>query len=642
MRKKLLVGVLAFAALLSNNVDAKDSVLMTINGKDVTLSEFEYLYNKNKQSQIEKQTFEKYVDMFVTYKLKVADAEEAGIDKTASFINEFNGYRDDLAAPYLKDDAVTERLAKEAYDRKLEDVDVSHIMLYKNDPVTHSRSTQLHLADSLKQCILNGESFEDLAVKYSIDGQAKRNKGHMGFIREGLLPYSFEYAAYQTPVGGISDVVETDYGFHLIKVHGRRPSMGEVLVEHVMKLFPRGANEQQKLETKAKVDSLYNIIINGGDFEDIARRESEDPGSARNGGKLPWFGTGRMVPQFEAESFRMEIGEISKPIETMYGYHVIKKLDKRGVDSFENLKKEIIATFARDSRASQARDEKIAQIKKDLKYQVFEKGKKEIISILEKHEAYDSLFLDMVKNYEKPLITYADQKLTGKDLAGDLKKYDNMSVLAAKGYIDRTLDELGTKSVVKYKKNLLEKEVPAFANLVHEYRDGLLLYEISNQKVWDKANRDKEGLEKYFQEHKNKYTWKEPKYKGFIIQVVNDSVAKLVKDKLPTISNDTLISTMKKAHGHNIKIERVLVSKGENELVDVLVFAKNPEFKNPNATFPVYFEHSGRIIAEPEEARDVRGLVTVDYQNALEKEWVKELKNKYKVKINKKVLKKVK
>lgn len=642
MRKKLLIGVFAFSALLSSSVDAKDPVLMIINGKDVTLSEFEYLYNKNKQSQIEEQPFDKYVDMFVTYKLKVADAEEAGIDKTTSFINEYNGYRDDLAAPYLKDDAVTERLAREAYDRKLEDVDVSHIMLFKNDPVTKSRSSQLHLADSLKQCILNGESFEDLAVKYSIDGQAKRNKGRMGFIREGILPYSFEYAAYSTPVGGISDVVETDYGFHLIKVHGRRPSMGEVLVEHVLKLFPRGANEQQKLETKAKVDSLYNVIVNGGDFEDVARRESEDPGSARQGGRLPWFGTGRMVPEFEQESFRLDVGEISKPIATMYGYHVIKKLDKRGLGSYESLKKEIIASFARDSRVSQARDEKIIQIKDELNYQIVEKNKQEIINILEKHEAYDSLFIDMVKNFKKPVVTFADQKITGEDLAVKLKKYDNMSVLAARGYVSRTIDELGTDKVVEYKKNLLEKENPAFANLVHEYRDGLLLYEISNQKVWDKANRDKEGLEKYFQDNKNKYTWKEPKYKGFVIQVVNDSVAQLVKDKLPKIGNDTLISTLKKAHGRNVKIERVLVSKGENELVDALVFATNPEFKNPNETFPVYFAHSGKIIAAPEEAFDVRGLVTVDYQNALEKEWVKELKKKYKVKINKKVLKKVK
>ena len=642
MRKKLLVGAFAFAALLSNNVAAKDPVLMTVNGKDVTLSEFEYLYNKNKQQQIEEQPFDKYVDMFVTYKLKVADAEAAGIDKTPNFLNEFKGYRDDLAEPYFRDESVTERLAKEAYDRMKEDVDVSHIMIEKRDPVTQSRRDQLMFADSLRNCILNGESFEDLAVKYSIDGRAKQNKGHMGFIREGILPYSFEYAAYNTPVGGISETVETDFGFHIIKVHARRASQGEVLVEHVMKLFPRGANEAQKQAVKLQVDSLYQVILNGGDFEDIAKRESEDPGSASQGGKLPWFGTGRMVPQFETESFRLKVGEISRPIETVYGYHVIKKLGERGLKPFEEMKKQIIASFGRDSRSTQARDERIAQIKDELQYTVVEKGKQFILETLEKNGAYDSAFLDILKQSDKNVVTFGDRKLTVKDIAENLKYYENMSVLAAKGYIERTIDEMGTASIVEYKKELLEQEKPEFANLVNEYRDGLLLFEISNQKVWEKAGRDKEGLEKYFNDHRDKYTWKNPKFKGFVIQVVNDSVAGLVKNELPKIGTDTLISTLKKSHGRNIKIERVLVEKGENALVDALIFEKNPEFKNPNTTFPVYFDYAGRVIEAPEEARDVKGLVTVDYQNALETEWVAELKSKYKVKINKKILKKVK
>lgn len=281
MRKKILIGMMAFATLLPISMTAKnDPVVMTVNGKDVKLSEFEYLYNKNKQQQLEKQTFDKYVDMFVVYKLKVADAEAAGIDTTNAFINEFRRYRNDLANPYLEDETVEDKLAHEAYDRMKEDVEVSHIMYHLADPKTNSLSKPREFMDSIRNCILNGQDFAELAAKYSIDPSAKRNGGNMGYIKSGLTPYAFEYAAYNTPVGEISEVVESPYGLHLVKPTAKRASRGEVLVEHIMKLFPREATNAQKLELKQRIDSIYTLVKSGADFEEIAKKESDEIGRA--------------------------------------------------------------------------------------------------------------------------------------------------------------------------------------------------------------------------------------------------------------------------------------------------------------------------------------------------------------------------
>lgn len=643
MKKKLWIGVMAAAAIMPVLALAKDPIVMTINGKDVKLSEFEYLYNKNKQQQLEKQPFDKYVDMFVTYKLKVADAEAAGIDTTKSFLKEFSGYRNDLASPYLDDKSTTDRLAKEAYDRMKEDVDVWQIMVPLSDPSRLGTFAQKAFLDSIRQCIVNkGEDFSALALKYSIDPSVKRNNGHIGYIRSGLTPYDFEYAAYNTPIGSVSEVVETPFGYHIVKPIAKRPSQGTVLVAHILKLFPKDATPKDIAKLKQQIDSIYGVVKGGANFEDVAKKESEDRGSKANGGKLPWFGTGQMIPEFEKVAFDLTKDSISTPFQTAYGFHIVKKLDSKGLPPFEDVKNEIIGNFVNDDRMDQGRREKLSQFKKQYNYTITEKGRKEIYDMIEKCNGYDSLFIANLNKSNTDLITFGNQSLKVKDLINKIKGYNNMNQIAAKGLVDRTIDPMGEEALIEYVKSDLAQTNPEFGNLIHEYRDGLLLFEISNRKVWDKASKDQEGLEAYFKANKNKYVWDSPKYKGFLIQVSNDSIAKLVKAELTNIGTDTLITTLKKQFKHNIKIEKVLVAKGENKLIDAVGFSRNVTFQNPDQKYPIYFTYEGEIIGVPEEANDVRGQVTVDYQNELEAAWIKELQSKYPVNINKKVLKKVK
>ncbi len=258
-KTKLTIGALCAAGCLSLlAASKKDPVLMTVNGEPVTLSEFEYMYHKNNQQQVSKQPLDKYIDMFTVYKLKVADAKAAGIDTTAAFNKEFKMYRNELLQPFLLDTVAEEKLAKELYERMKENVKASHIMLPLGKTAEEGKKSEAKL-DSIRSCILAGQSFEDLAVKYSIDRSASQNKGSMGYITVGRFPASFEDACYNTPIGEISPVFKTDFGYHIVKVYDRRPDPGKVLVEHILKLYPQKATEEQKAEVMQKMDSIYKV-----------------------------------------------------------------------------------------------------------------------------------------------------------------------------------------------------------------------------------------------------------------------------------------------------------------------------------------------------------------------------------------------
>ena len=638
MRKKLFLGALVATTLIS--WAAKEPVLMKMNGEEVKLSEFEYLYHKNNQQQIEKESLEQYLDRFVVYKLKVADAKVAGIDTTSAFKSEFVKYRNDLAQPYLVDSATINRLLHEAYDRKMREVQVAHIMLplEKNNDEIEANKVRL---DSIRTCILNGEDMGALAEKYSIDRTAKRNKGNLGYITSGRYPFDFEKVAYETKVGDISAPFTTDFGVHIVKVLAERPTRGEVLAEHILKLYPRGANDSIKTIKRNEIDSIYNLVVNGGDFEELAKKFSEDPGSASKGGRLPWFGSGMMVPEFEDVAFALEKGQISKPFETAYGLHIIKKLDSRKIGSFEDNKATLMNVINSDERSVEPRKAKIELLKKEYKL----KENKKFFDLIEKNIAvapYDSVFVENMKNYKCVAFSFAKKKFDAEYVAKRLNpkaKLEGAKVVTA--YVKNMMKNFEEEELVNYEIECLASKHVEYANLLNEYYNGMMLFEISNRNVWDKANRDKEGLEAYFQAHKDKYKWSNPKFKGMVIYTTNDSVNNLVKEALKDVAPDSVVAKLKKQFKRDVRIERLLVEKGENAIVDELVF-DGPKATPKDKRYTRYFMYEGKVIAQPEEAADVRGQVTSDYQAVLEDEWVKSLKSKYPVVVNQKVLKMVK
>jgi len=638
MKAKLLISSLLLGtAILA--IAKGDPVLMTINGKDIRLSEFEYLYHKNNQQQIEKETLDQYVDRFVLYKQKVADAEASGIDTTELFIREFEGYQKDLAAPYMTEDTTYHwQFVNEAYQRSLKEIDIDHFMLPLG---TNPDETQANLMrmDSIRNCVLKGEDWETLVNKYSSDPSKQRNHGHYGYVSANMFPYDFENELYNTPVGSVSKPFSTQYGVHMIRVNKTR-DRNDVHAKHILKLFPRGATEEQKMECKHKIDSIYALLKAGADFEEMAKAESQD-GSARRGGDLGWFGRGRMVQPFEDIAFDLADGAISEPFETQFGYHIIKKV-AHGAPSLADLRPIIENAISRDNRATLVKERRLNDLKAKYAYKLNPDLESYLTNALNANGGYDSAFVaQSIKGSKMPIFYYGDkQSATMASLLQQLNPKLKLNPVDGAKEIMSKIDVVAESLLTNYHGRELVKSNPEYRNLLNEYRDGMLLFEISNRRVWKAAAKDSVGLKQYFEQNRYKYNWDEPHFKGIILSAKNDSVMDLVKADIAKFGADTLTDALHNKYGSDIRMEHMVVKKGENPYADYVAFheGEKPERKGYGA----FMILEGGVIAQPQEMADVRGAVTSDYQDVLEQRWKEELAQKYPAKINKKVLKKVK
>lgn len=647
MKLKHFVCALLVAGIACSAYSVKDPVLMKINNKEVKLSEFEYLYKKNLEQQVNKETIDEYVDRFVNYKLKVAEAERLGYDTLPRIKNELNGYMSEMLEPYLTDTELQERLVREAYDRMTKSVDISHMMLPRGKNKAEDDQMVARM-DSIRTCILNGENFNDLVMKYSIDRSKTNNRGEYGYITSGVFPYSFEYAAYTTPVGELSKPILTDYGVHLIRVNGVKPDEGMVEVGHILRLFPRGnVTDSAKVAVKAQIDSIYNCILAGENFEELAKKLSQDPGSARNGGKLQPFGRGRMVKPFETYAFDLADGEISKPFETAYGYHIVKKYGHKTVGTFEETRAQIEQKMKSDERGAMPINSKVDQIMRDLNYQKNAGISDYLRKELKNHGGYDSTFVtDVVAKSTYPMFTYDKGKSTPLSMMAKMlnpkAKYANDEVAAAE--MEANVEKIARSEIVRYYSDNLMDLNPDYRNLMNEYRDGTLLFEVMNKEVWNKAKTDDKALEERFNANRSKYKWDAPHFKGIMVCAKNDSIMNEVMSSMPQLQGnpiDTITTALNKKFGRNIKMVRVVSKQGENEMVDNIAFGGKKVESTYNG-YPVYGKLLGSVISQPEEMSDVRGLVSSDYQDVLEQEWLDGLHKRYKVSIDKKVLQQLK
>lgn len=644
MRKTLVAGIGA-ACVAALGFAAKDPVIMTVNGVDVPKSEFEYLYNKNNTQQINPQSLDDYVELFKLYKLKVADAKAEGIDTLASFVKEMEQYRHELAAPYLADSVYINSLVDEAYKRLGEEVEAKHIMIFKTRDAAENEKSLARI-DSIRNVILKGDAtFEEMATKFSRDRRSAIQQGRMGWITANQYPYAFEIAAYETPEGKVSEIVESPQGYHLLKGGKHRPARGKVQASHILKLT-QNLDSAGKERVKFQIDSIYQIVkANPALFAEVAKANSEDRGSARQGGALPLFGTGEMVEQFDSVAFALPDGAISEPFETPYGWHIIYKMGHKGIDSRDQMKSRLLGRLSnpQDARFKMIRDRQTAKLAKKHKASLNPKaveGLHKAIAV----NGLDSVFFEKYTALPNGNVTLAvidGKNVPVKDFLNSINKLRQSVPASAKAIFDDNLDAWYNGKLTSAEEDVLYTNNADYHNLLNEYVDGSMLYEVSVRKVWDKAAKDEEGLKKYFEANREHYKWTEPHVKGFLVQAPNDSVAELIRARAAQLGADTLVNTLRKEFPKQILIEKVLVSKGTNALVDNLMF-DGPAPKVANAKFPVYFLISPRVITVPEEVADVKGLVTSDLQNAYQESWETELRNKYPVKVYDKVLRQVK
>lgn len=645
MKNKQLVPLFLAASLISPVAIAQDtdSVVMKVSDKSITKSSFEYTYYKNAGHQLENTTPKEYMDLFVNYQLKVLAAEAAGIDTTAQFVKELEGYREQLAQPYLVDESVKEELIQEAYNRMKEEIEVSHILFEVSPGASYVLKQQaLQTCNEVRERLIAGEDFATLAKEFSADPSAKTNEGYLGYITSGLTVYPFETAAYTTPVGVISEPVLTSYGYHLVKVTDRRPSQGLIKVAHIMTMIPQGAPEQMAQTKQQKIEEAYAKIEAGETFEDVVTAYSEDTHTVPNGGELQWFGTGQMVKEFSDAAFALtEEGEISQPIRSPYGWHIIKLIGRKPIAPLEEKRAELEKRIARDDRANKGTFAFIESLKEKYSYKLDTDLVEKLDGIPRNTPELQTQFKDSLSNETTPLFTYDDKAFTVADLVAYTTAYRDASLSI------RTMQELAEMStshtLIMYENSRLEEQYPEFKNLVQEYRDGMLLFEISNREVWERSNTDTLGIQQYFKKNKRKYKWDEPRFKGYLVQCSSEEVAQKVKQAIATLAPDTLVNTINKTFNNDsikqVKIVHRLYKAGDNEMVDNLVFATGE--LTSTEELPVVFVEGEILKKYPTEYTDVKGQVTSDYQKELEKKWLKKLHKTYSVDIDKDVLKTV-
>lgn len=635
--KRILLSIASLALIAGAfSLQARDNndVVMTVGGVPVTVGEFEYLYNKNRSQQAADMSVDEYARLFADFKRKVLEAKACGLDTIASQRAEVERYSRELALPYLWDKDMADSLMHVAYDHVKENVEVSHIMLNVNANGSPERCA--FLADSLKAVAAAGADFADLAARFS----AQPGDGYLGFLSAGTVPYSFERAAFDTPAGGCT-VAVTPYGYHVIKVHSRRPDPGNVKVRHLLRLT-RGLDEEQAAAVKAQIDSLYAVAVaSPADFAALAGAYTDDPSGKNSGGDLDWFGSGRMVPAFEQASFALADGQISEPVLTPYGYHIILREGWRPTPSFDEMRPELEKLIRSDERQNAVRMRAIEKMRGSAGVKFDKKGDKQLKKLFKKADGMDASLAQQLKTDATVLATFDGTPIAVKDVAATIRLTEIKGADNAYRIFSNSLNEIINNRVSDWMLATLADREPEYANLRNEYVDGMLLYDLCQEKIWGKPQSDPEGLEAFFKANADRYKWDRPRYRGMVVLAVNDSIADAAVaylSELPdTLTTAAYSTELRKKFFNDAKIERVLAAKGDNAVIEYVAFG-GPAPDKPGSRWVAFRAFRGEVIDAPTSAADVRSRVSVDYQEYLEKQFNDYLREKYPVEINYDVL----
>lgn len=644
MIKKTLVFVTCFAAfaLQAQNND----YVIEVNNKKISKTEFLQIYLKNNQQpKFDKKSIDEYLELYKKFKLKVLEAEALGYDTLPKLKKELQGYRKTLATPYLIDKQENQKVVEEAYKRLQKEVKASHILIRLEGNASPEDTAKAYAKIlNIKKRVESGEDFSKLAKELSDDPSAQTNAGDLGYFTAFQMVFPFEEAAYSTPVGQISSIVRTRFGYHILKVVDQRPARGIMKAAHIMIAVKRDGNTEDIAVGKKKIDEIHTKLLAGEKFEDLATNFSDDPGSSEKGGKLPEFGSGtttRMVPEFEEVAFQLKNnGDFSEPLQTDFGFHIIKRLELMPLASFDIMKKELQTKVNRDDRSKKTQTVLINKLKVEYAYtDVSKKGLKWFVKHIDSNYYKGKWNADKLKNDEL-LFSLKGIKYSQKQFANYLiSNYRAVSKTNNKELVNKQYDNWVSSEILKYEDSQLENKYPEFKALMQEYHDGVLLYEIMTDKVWNKANKDTTGLKNFYEGHKMDYQWKD-RIDAMVYECLDKNIANQVVKMLKndTITSKHILTKLNEKSELNLKVK---TNKYE---ISEVSYLKGRTFKL--GTNPIY-EFGGKfyvikvsqlIPAGPKLLIDAKGLITSDYQNYLEQEWLKELARKYSFSINEPVI----
>lgn len=636
----LLSFLIANTAAAQAADDQASPTLFLIHDKPVSSGEFLYLYRKNHQrdpDEFTKEKVEEYLTLFINYKLKVEEALSRGMDTTAAFKKEYQTYRKELLKPYLPGSRMVDSLVALTYGRLKEEVNASHILIaLKPDASPEDTLDASRRISALRKRALAGEDFGDLAAKYSEEPGAKTRRGNLGYFTAMQMVFPFEQAAYLTPVGKISQPVRTQYGYHIIKVLDRRPARGEVEVSHIMIRTGDGVDNEKARNT---IFDLYDKLQKGMDWDELCRQYSEDTNTKDKGGRLRPFGVGAMnsVPGFEEMAFSLqEKGEISDPFQTQFGWHILRLESKIPLPSLEEMRTSLTQRVSRDERAALSRQALRQKMNSEFGYEENSSVKEQVMALADSSLQHGAWHPSPGTELEKAtLFTMQDKNFAVKDFLAFVSSHQTRTSKVPAEYLSDLFDEYVDTTQVGLLEERIMRESPEYKWLLREYYEGILLFEIMEKEVWNRAMEDTVGQRNYFNAHAAKYTAGE-RIDGRIFTSTAAENLETLKSLLH--SHDSTARQFIVKHG--IKAQEGPFEKGDRSILGSIIWSPGEYLTSSGGTN--YLVQVEKILPPgPKTFEEARASVISDYQSYLEETWIKELRAKFGVKIKKRARKQV-
>ncbi len=631
------------------NVPEGPEPLVTIANEVITAEEFLYTVTKNqhlkpkKKELLTQEEFDQNFELFLNFKLKVKEAENRGMDKTEEFLNEFQMIKDDLKKPYLLKNSIQEGELRKSYSRSQEILKASHLLLEFPPNANQNDSVAvLRMAEKLKEKADSGADFNELAYLHSDDPSAKFNKGNLGYFTALQMVYPFEDAAYGLEVGEISAPVLTDFGYHIIKLVDRRPNPGEIKVSHIL-IRVEPDNPLSEDRAKRRIAEIYTVLQNKtSPWEEVVKSYSEDLDTKDRGGELPWFGVGTIVPEFEEAAFSLRaLGEISRPVKTPYGFHIIRLEERKPVASYEEMESVLRSKILRDSRSGLIQSQVSAMQMAKYNFQENEPVVAALKPFINRHYAEGKLggfssfaTMDLI---DSVLFIIPEDTFLVRSFVEFLETEDQIQTASSGSYFDPLYTKYKEISLdAKEEQDLLENNLE-YNLLVREYREGILLFSIMNELVWQKALMDSAGQEEYYKAHIYRYQWPD-RVQALLVKMSDDSqlpkVRRFLADKTyhknlrPRLEDQFLND-----YPMLFTLEEGLFTIEENAILRKIdLEAKSHELVHEGQR---YFVLVGEIIpAGPKTFEESRGKVIQDYQKQLDHELIAKLKESYSIQIN--------
>jgi peptidyl-prolyl cis-trans isomerase SurA len=622
-------------------------VLFTIDDKSYYTDEFIRVYNKNidlvkDESQ---KDLNSYLDLFVAYKLKINKANKLGLQNGTQYQNELKTYRSQLAKNYTTDTKVTKALIDEAYERMQKEVKASHILITCDENASPEDTLIAYnqILDIRKK-IIAGQKFEDAAQLYSQDPSAKENKGNLGYFSAFRMVYPFESAAFKTKVGEISNPVRTRFGYHLIKVIDVRENRGEVTVAHIMIMKPQSNTEADIAKAKNTINDIYAKLKQGENFSTLATQFSEDKNSGPRGGMLPRFASGQLSSDvFENKAFGLvNPGDYTEPFESQFGWHIVKLMEKHPIKKREEMERELDAKIRKDERSRIIVNTLNAKLRQKYPVKRNEKLYGEIKkTVTDNYYNSDWKMPENTKNFEGELFKFETKSVSGSAFLNELyvQQKSKIKTKPIGKLVDQVYSTFVDNQLNTYYNDNLENEFPEFASIVEEYRDGLLLFDLMEKEIWNKAKQDTIGLKQYFDANKSKYQWKNRADVLVVSSTKEDYIKQAAKMLKGNVTADALKEKLNTKESVNVMTKQEIVEEGTNVNVQLKEglskIYKDKDYFYINKVLKV-------LPAGDKTLEETKGKVINDYQQYLEDNWVDELKKEFKVNVNRDVFERLK